>query len=153
MDRFSDIQKMATAVCRPPLYYDVVPYGEGDTIPVDQQSLQVFNWDERTGMPMYDITALIRSDKLAQRDILARLNEFKADFLPEDISDEDALRYFQPSLCQMPSELAEYTERVLRGRIEDELRAKGVEDEKELNTLLEKRLAEIKAKNVVPKTD
>lgn len=153
MDRINFAKIALMSSLRPPFYFENVKYGEGDSVPVDQQSIQDFNWDERTGMPMYDITALIRSDKLAQRDILARLTEFKTEFLPEDISDEDALKYWQPSLCQMPSELAEYTERVLRARIEEDLRAKGVEDEKELNTLLEKRLEEIKAKKVESKTD
>lgn len=144
MDRFSNYQRDLTYKSQPPIYDEVVKYGERDSVPVDQQSLADFNWDERTGMPMYDITALLRSSKLEQRQILAGLEEFKSEFLPADMSDEDALKYWQPSLCQMPSELAEYTEKVVLARYEDELRAKGVEDEKQLQELLDKRLEEIK---------
>lgn len=144
MDIFSNNQKFATAFAAPPMFMERVNYGELDSVPLDQQAIQDFNFDPKTGMPTYDITALIRSSKLDQRAVLANLEEFKADFLPEDISDEDALKYSYPYFAQMPSELAEYAEQITRLRIEDELRAKGVKDDEELHQLLEARLAEIK---------
>ena len=144
MDKLSIYQMAAIVAAAPPMFMERVNYGELDSVPLDQQAIQDFNFDPKTGMPTYDITALIRSSKLDQRTVLANLEEFKADFLPEDISDEDALKYSYPYFAQMPSELAEYTEKITRLRIEDELRAKGVKDEEELHQLLEARLAEIK---------
>ena len=153
MDKLSDFQMVAIAAAAPPMFMEQVNYGELDSVPLDQQSIQDFNFDPKTGMPCYDITALIRSSKLDQRAALANLEEFKGDFLPEDISDEDALKYSYPYYAQLPSELAEMTEKVTRLRIEDELRAQGVKDVEELNRLLEERLAEIKKQKENPKSE
>lgn len=153
MDKLSDFQMQLNAAAAPPMFMEQVTYGELDSVPLDQQAIQDFNFDPKTGMPCYDITALIRSSKLDQRAVLANLEEFKADFLPEDISDEDALKYSYPYFAQMPSELAEYTEKITRLRIEDELRAKGVKDDEELERLLNERLDEIKKKKDEIKTE
>ena len=105
MDRLSNYQMEAIASAAPPMFMERVNYGELDSVPLDQQSIQDFNFDPKTGMPTYDITALIRSSKLDQRAVLANLEEFKADFLPEDISDEDALKYSYPCFAYSANSL------------------------------------------------
>lgn len=98
-------------------------FGAGDTVPIDQQPVKKFNIDPATGAPMSDITAVIRSQGLDRERMLANLEEFRSEFLPEDISNEDALKYMNPRLCQMPSELAEYAEFVTQKQLEDKRKA------------------------------
>lgn len=101
-----------------------VKYGEKDSVPIDQQPAQRFNIDPMTGRPMSDITAILRAKGKEQDHLLENLTEFKATYLPDGISDEEALKYYKPRLCQMPSELAEYTEQVTRERLERDKKLK-----------------------------
>lgn len=125
-----------------------VAFGEDDSLPFDQQGVQKFNIDPATGCPLSDITAILRSkDNLDGQRLLASFEQYKSEFLPEDISDEDALKYYQPARCQMPSELAELQERILRERIEEEAKQKEFENEQEYEKYVEERLAAIRAKS------
>lgn len=105
---------------RPFAFLEDVEYGKGDSIPLDQTSVQKFNIDPATGMPISDISAIIRANNLAtQRDLVSRLQEFKADFLPADISDADAIKYAVPRYAQLPSEVAEMTEMIAQKKLDD----------------------------------
>ena len=114
-------------------------FGKGDTVPVDQQPVLKFNIDPSTGCPMSDLTCLLRSQGLERERMLANLEEFRADYLPEDISDEQALKFLAPRLAQLPSELAEHVEFVTSKRLEEQ---KKLAEQKELEdfkkSLLEK---------------
>lgn len=109
-------------------------YGKGDTCPIDQQPVAKFNIDPATGRPMSDLTAVLRSQGLDRERLLANLEEFRSEFLPDDISDSDALKYQNPRLCQMPSELAEYSEFVTQKRLEEK---KKLDDAKEFELFKE----------------
>ena len=118
-----------------------VPYGTLDSVPIDQQAVKGFNIDPMTGRPVYDMTAVIRSQGLEQQRLLAELDEFKAQFLPEDVTDEVAVKYLKPRLCQLPSELAEYQETIVKARLQEKEDAARKEEEenaaKEYEELLE----------------
>lgn len=111
-----------------PTLSECVDYGDLDSVPVDQASCQSFNFDPATGLPMSDVTAILRADALQARVKLAELQEFKAEFLPAETTDEDALKYYQPRLAQMPSELAELAEDIAKQRWEDYKKTKEIKD-------------------------
>lgn len=94
-------------------------YGVGDSVPIDQQAAKEFNYDLSTGRPLSDITAVIRAQGLDKQRLLADMTEFKAEFLPDDISDVEVLKYAVPRLTQLPSELAEYQEALSKARLEE----------------------------------
>lgn len=95
------------------LNYVVPQYGDVDSCPISQTPAQDFNIDAATGRPMEDITALIRaSDDLEARRIANAMPDFKSESLPDDMSDEDAIKFLKPSLCQLPSELARFHESI-----------------------------------------
>lgn len=109
-------------------------YGVGDSVPIDQQAAKEFNYDLASGRPLSDITAVIRAQGLDKQRLLADMTEFKAEFLPDDISDADVLKYAVPRLTQLPSELAEYQAALTKARLEEEISKKEQED---LNKLRE----------------
>lgn len=139
-------------------------YGEPGSTPIDQQPVASFNVDPCTGRPISDMTAILRAQGLEKSRLLADLDEYKATFLPDDISDDEALKYYQPRLCQLPSELAEYTEQVTHQRMteqeqldlfkqaEDDLKKEQEEEEKKKKALTEeletlrKKVAEYESK-------
>lgn len=103
-------------------------FGDKGTCAIDQSPSKSFNIDPSTGRPVSDLTALLRaSDKDAER-IIKEAQQYKADFLPSDISNEDALKFYQPRLCQLPSELAELNEYQTKMQLE-ELKEKQKEEE------------------------
>lgn len=114
---------------------ECVKYGELDSIPIDQSSCQPFNFDKATGFPMDDVTAILRADAMTARVKLAELQEFQSTFLPEGTSDEDALKYYQPRLAQMPSELAELSEDIAHQRWEEFKKDKETKDAEEESKL------------------
>lgn len=122
-------------------------FGSGDTIPIDQQPVKKFNIDPATGAPMSDITAVLRSQGLDRERLLANLEEFRADFLPEDISNEQALKYMNPRLCQLPSELAEYSEFITEKRLEEKRLADEVKDMEEFKKSLSDKEVIVESKN------
>lgn len=111
-------------------------YGKGDSVPVDQQPCKDFNIDPATGRPMSDISAVLRANKLDQQRLLAEMTEFKADYLPSDISDVDALKYAVPRLAQLPSELAEYSEALTSARLEEAKESQRLKDLEEFKKSL-----------------
>lgn len=135
MDRISKSTRFHRTMSIP------VKYGTLDSVPIDQQACKGFNIDPLTGRPVYDMTAIIRSQGLEQQRLLADLSEFKAQFLPDDISDADALKYLKPRLCQLPSEMAEYQEAIVKARLKEKEDAARMEEEekaaKEYEELLE----------------
>ena len=106
-------------------------FGESDCIPFDQTGVRPFNIDPDTGNPISDISCILRAKGLDQSRLISDFEQYESEFLPEDISDEDALKFYQPRLVQMPSELAELAERIAKERIEDEAREKGRKDEQD----------------------
>lgn len=126
---------------------EVVKYGEKDSVPIDQLPKERFNIDPMTGRPMSDITAILRAKGSEQQNLLANLEEFKADYLPEGISDEDALKYYKPRLCQLPSELAEYSDHVISERLEEaKKKAKLEEEERLMNLFKEGDTSDVESK-------
>lgn len=125
-------------------------YGDKGTCPIDQQGVQRFNIDPTTGRPILDLTVVLRSQGLEQQKMLAELGEFKATYLPEDISNEDALKYYKPRLCQLPSELAEYNEMLTKQALDEQAKKKSAEEQRLLFEQLEEeekqRLEEQKKK-------
>lgn len=124
------------------------PYGKGDTVPIDQSPIILQSIDPATGRPMSDITALLRAqNKLDAERILNSMQEFPLDFLPADVKDSDALKYYSPRSAQLPSEMADlremFTERQLKEKEEKEAaELKSLVDkdyEDYLNSLKEKK--------------
>lgn len=98
-------------------------YGQGDSVPVDQQSAQPFNIDPETGRPMSDLTLIVRSqNKMEQERVLSQLVEYTATYLPDDISPEDAIKFSTPRMVQLPSELADWSEKVNTSEFESQVR-------------------------------
>lgn len=94
-------------------FYTDPVFGDPDSCAICQNPSQDFNVDAATGRPMEDITSLIRaSDDLEARRIVNAMPEFKSDSLPDDMSDEDAIKFMKPSLCQLPSELTRFHESI-----------------------------------------
>lgn len=123
-------------------------YGKGDTCPIDQQPAKDFNVDPATGHPMSDITAVMKSQSLsAVRDALDIIETSKHDFLDDSVSDADALKYSIPRLCQLPSELAEYTESVTKARLQEKAVKQRDEQLKKEQEEYENYLSELKKKS------
>lgn len=94
-------------------WYTEVKFGDAGSCPVDQKPSMDFNIDASTGRPMEDITALIRaSDDLEARSLANSMPDFRSSSLDDDVSDEDAIKFMKPSLCQLPSELKRFHESV-----------------------------------------
>ncbi len=84
-------------------------FGEGDSVPINQNPSKSFNVDPDTGRPMSEISALLRSESAAeQMALFSQLQDYKSEFLPPDISDEDAIKYVVPRYIQLPSQIADF---------------------------------------------
>lgn len=119
MDRFTKNDRFA-----PTIRLGCV-YGSSDSVPIDQSPILSSMFDPATGRPINDITCLLRAqNKLDAERILNSMTEFPLDFLPSDLSDVDALKYYAPRYAQMPSEMADlreaFTSRQLKEREEKE---------------------------------
>lgn len=101
-----------------PSTVELVAFGTKDTCPIDQSPVQSFNIDPATGNPMSTIDVILKAQGLEQRQALDMLTEYKSSFLPENISNEQALKYAVPRLCQLPSELAEWQESITKKELE-----------------------------------
>lgn len=101
-----------------PSISDEVVFGTKDSCPIDQSPVQSFNIDPDTGNPMSTIDVILKAQGLEQRKALEMLTEYKSSFLPDNISNEQALKYAVPRLCQMPSELAEWQESITQKELE-----------------------------------
>lgn len=150
MDRISRNTKPHSTVS------EVVSYGTGDSVAIDQQGTQLFNVDPATGRPMSFMDAVIKAQGLDRDRLLRSVDEYKASFLPDDISDEDALRYAQPRLTQLPSELAEYTEQVTKARLQRAKEDQARKEEQRYKELFEERVKSLESEKkheVEPKKD
>lgn len=115
-----------------------VKYTELDSVPIDQSSVQEFNIDPDTGRPISDITIILRSqNKMEQERVLSTMQKFDSSFLPDDISDEDAVKFVVPRYSQMPSELAEVAEKFTQLKLDEAKKAAEKKKEAELNKLVE----------------
>lgn len=102
-------------------YYSRVRFGEKGSVPIDQTPSQSFNIDPNTGRPMSDIQKLVKMQNVAeQQAAFAGLSEFKSNFLPSDIKDEDALKFMCPRLSQLPSELLSFREGLVKAKIAEQ---------------------------------
>lgn len=114
-------------------------FGQKGSCPIDQYYSQEFNIDPQTGRPMSDITALMRcQNQVEMQAAFAALSDYKSNFLPDDISDGDALPFLKPRLAQMPSELLEW-----RGKLDEKhLQEETLKQQQEETAKLEKERAE-----------
>ena len=112
-------------------------FGEKGSVPLDQTPSKSFNIDPNTGRPMSDVQRLCKMQSdLEMQAAFAQLPEFKTKYLPEGMSDVDALKFVCPRLAQLPSELIEYREGLARYQIAQSQLAK----EREAKLLREKQI-------------
>lgn len=108
-------------------------FGCPDCCPIDQTPSRDFNIDPTTGRPMEEITRVMRCQTQAEmQNSLMNLPVFSSEYLPDDISARDALKFMKPSLCQLPSELAEWSEAIAQYQYDQkvsELQKKKAEEE------------------------
>lgn len=134
----------------PVIHYSIserVEYGKKDSVPIDQSSVQSFNIDPVTGRPLYDLTAVVRAQsKAEQQRVLDMMVKFDSDWLPDDVTNDMALKYSFPRYAQMPSELAELTEKVNAAKFEEWRKSKQIEDEKKAREEYDALVAEIRSK-------
>lgn len=99
----------------------VIKYGEKGSLPIDQSMSKKFNIDPATGRPMSDVQRLVKmqNDVEMQR-CFAQLDDFKSNFLPKDMSDDDALIFMCPRDKQLPSELLSYREGLTKYRLQQQ---------------------------------
>lgn len=129
-------------------------FGKRDTCPIDQMPARSFNIDPYTGRPMEEITKVMRAQTAAeQQTAYLNLVQYKGDFLPDDTSAKTALKYMKPSLCQLPSELAEFAEYVADRDMQAAQKLKKEQEEKEYLEKLEKQLLENAQSSVEPKSE
>ena len=129
-----------------------VEYGKKDSVPLDQSAVQSFNIDPVTGRPMYDLTCIIKAQNKAEQErLIANMTQFDSNFLPDDLSNEDALKYSYPRYAQMPSELAELTEKFAHQKFEEWRQQKQIEDEEQAKKDYEEYLESLKKKKVESK--
>lgn len=131
------------------LHYSIaepIEYGKKDSVPLDQSAVQPFNIDPTTGRPLYDLTAILRAQtKADQQKILDSMVTFDSDFLPDDITSDMALEYSVPRLAQMPSELAELTEKINEVKFKKWMEQKEIEDEKKAREEYDELVKSIRA--------
>lgn len=113
-------------------------YGEKGTCAIDQTPAKEFNIDPLTGRPISDITSILRSKDADAERIIKGLTEYKAEFLPADISNEEALKFYQPRLCQLPSELAELNEVYTKKQLDEMSEKKRLEELEKLRADFDK---------------
>ena len=93
-------------------------FGDKGSLPLDQTPSKDFNVDPCTGRPMSDIQRLCKMQSdFEMQAAFSQLTEFKSKFLPEGISDSDALKFSCPRLYQLPSELLAYRENLAKYQI------------------------------------
>lgn len=112
-------------------------FGEKGSVPLDQTPSKEFNVDPNTGRPMSDVQRLCKMQSdFEMQALFASLPEFKTKFLPDNMSDSDALKFVCPRLAQLPSELLSYRENLIKYQIAQEKLA----EEKRVKSLREKQI-------------
>lgn len=129
-----------------------VRFGDKKSCAIDQTPSKSFNIDPATGRPMSDIQRLCHlQDDLTLQSQFSQLMEFKSNYLPENTSDEDALKYMCPRYAQLPSELFGYRQQVLEKQIAKQNEIKAAElaakQKQEEDALFEKLKEEFKTKS------
>lgn len=110
-----------------------IVFGEAGTVAVDQTPCGKANINPRTGFAYTDLQkVMIQQDLNERRRLLDNLPSFRAEFLDDKISDEDALRFMQPSNMQLPSEFANEVERRLGEELKRRESMRQVEERQEL---------------------
>ena len=118
-------------------------FGDKGSLPLDQTPSKDFNVDPCTGRPMSDIQRLCKMQSdFEMQAAFSQLTEFKSKFLPEGISDSDALKFSCPRLYQLPSELLAYREnlakyQIVQAQLAEQKKAKELR-EKQINDFFDK---------------
>ena len=118
-------------------------FGDKGSLPLDQTPSKDFNVDPCTGRPMSDIQRLCKMQSdFEMQAAFSQLIEFKSKFLPEGISDSDALKFSCPRLYQLPSELLAYREnlakyQIAQAQLAEQKKAKELR-EKQINDFFDK---------------
>lgn len=99
----------------------VIKYGQKGSLPIDQSMSKKFNIDPATGRPMSDVQRLVKmqNDVEMQR-CFAQLDDYKSNFLPEDMPDEQALMFMCPRDKQLPSELLAYRDGLTKYKLQQQ---------------------------------
>lgn len=86
----------------------IIKFGEKGSVAIDQLPASQANINPRTGFAYTDIQKImIQNDVSERRRMLDNLQQFKADFLSADVSDEKAIEMCTPASMQLPSQFAE----------------------------------------------
>ena len=89
-----------------------VCYGEHGSLSIDQTPAASANINPRTGFPYSDMQKIMmQTDISERRRLLDNMQSYKDDFLPDNVSAEDAVKYMNGSNMQLPSEFTEEVER------------------------------------------
>lgn len=118
-------------------------FGDKGSLPLDQTPSKDFNVDPCTGRPMSDIQRLCKMQSdFEMQAAFSQLTEFKSKFLPEGISDSDAIKFSCPRLYQLPSELLAYREnlakyQIAQAQLAEQKKAKELR-EKQINEFFDK---------------
>lgn len=122
------------------MYCTTIEYGKKGSFPIDQTPALPFNIDPDTGRPMSDIVKLTKiQDAVNQQAFLASLKETKSNFLPADMSDDDALMFLKPRSIQTRSQLLDWKTKLA----EHQLKEKQNERNKVLSAELAKEREEL----------
>lgn len=110
-----------------------ISFGEDGSVAVDQSPCGRANINPRTGFAYSDLQkVMLQQDLNERRRLLDNLPSFRAEFLDEKMSDEDAIRFMQPSNMQLPSEFASEVERRLDFDLKQRADRQRVEERHEL---------------------
>lgn len=98
-----------------------VQYGRKGSFPIDQTPSQPFNIDVSTGRPMTEIERLVKiQNSVNQQAFFASLSEFRSNFLPDDVTDEDALTFIKSRYCQTKGQLLDYKEGLAKYQLDQQ---------------------------------
>lgn len=133
-------------------------YGKPGCSAIDQTPARDFNIDPATGRPMEEITRVMRAQTQAEmQNAFMNLNVFSSTFLPDDTSAKEALKFMKPSLCQLPSELAEWSEALAKYQYDQKLseieKKKAEEEAKKAEEEAAAAAAVAKSSSVEPKSE
>lgn len=103
-----DKMKNKTCLSASEFNQTTIKFGEKGSVAIDQMPAAQANINPRTGFAYTDIQKImIQNDVSERRRLLDNLQQFKADFLPADVTDEQAIASCTPASMQLPSQFAE----------------------------------------------
>lgn len=107
-----DKRYFKNSVSSPERFMCDIQFGDIGSVAIDQTPAALANINPRTGFPYSDIQKImIQTDVAERRRLLDNLPSFKADFLDDNVTDEQALSMLCPPSMQLPSEYAEEVSR------------------------------------------